>query len=406
MNIRKRQLKSKKKNNYKIAFLSHVDYNLYLFRLPVMLELKRIGWEVYAICPKGEVSDRFDNLGIKHIEYKIERKNINPFREFKTLIELYKILKSLDLDILHTFTYKPNIYGTIAGRIARIPIIINLIEGLGSLYVEDNFKNRVLRYIVETMSRIAYKLSDKCIVMNSDDVEYLVHKKILPKDKAILIKSAGIDVDDFSPVKVNRQIIDKLKLELGLKSDQVVVLMISRLLIHKGIIEYLKAAEILKEKFREKVEFLLVGSFDMGSPYNIQEEVLKDFIERKIIKFLGWRNDVKELLALSDIFVLPSYREGVPRTLLEAGAMEKPIVTSDAIGCREVVENGKNGFIVPVKDYKTLAEKIEILIINECIRREFGKKSREKVVNEFNIKNIVRDYLNLYNYLLNEKYKN
>ncbi|MEM3509509.1 MAG: glycosyltransferase family 4 protein [Nitrososphaerota archaeon] len=389
-------------NMYKIAFLSHLDYNLYLFRLPIMLELKRLNWKVYAICPKGNVSDKFKELGIEHIEYEIERKSLNLLREFKVLFNLYKILKPLNLDILHTFTYKPNIYGTIVGKLAKVPVIINLVEGLGSLYVENNLKNRILRSIVENLSGFAFRLSNKCIVINSDDMNYLVSKRILPKEKGILIKSVGIDTEEFDPEKINIQKIESLKEELMLRSNQVVVLMLSRLLIHKGVLEYFKSAEILKEKYGDRVEFLIAGDFDSGNLYNIPEEILKDFIERKIIKFLGWRSDIKELLYISDIFVLPSYREGIPRTLLEAGSMRKPIITTDTVGCREVVENGKNGFLVPVKDHISLAKSIEILINDKNKRKELGEYSRKKVIDEFDIRKVVKQYLNLYNYLLNE----
>lgn len=397
-------LETKKNKITKIAFLSHVDYSLYLFRLPIMLELKRQGWRVYAICPRGSISDKFKEFGIEHVEYKIERKSLNPIKEIKVLLDLYNVLKSLNLDILHTFAYKPNIYGTIAGKLAKVPIIINLIEGLGSLYVEDNLKVRILRTIIENLSKITFRLPNKCIVINSDDMNYLISKRILPKEKGILIKSVGVDTEEFDPKKINPQRIEALRKELMLGDDQVIVLMISRLLIHKGILEYFKSAEILKEKYGDKVEFLIAGDFDPGNPYNISKEILLSFIERKIIKFLSWRNDIKELLAISDIFVLPSYyREGIPRTLLEAASMKKPIITTNSVGCREVVEDGKNGFLVPVKDYNSLAKSIEILINDENKRKEFGEYSREKVIKEFDVRKVLKQYLDLYNSLLNER---
>jgi len=389
--------------NIKIAFLSHVDFNLYLFRLPVMVKLVEEGWEIYAICPKGRVSERFKDFGIKHIAYDVERKSLNPFKEIKTIYNLYKVLKPLDLDILHTFTSKPNIYGTLAGRLARVPIIINLVEGLGSLYIENNFKARLVRNIMELLYSFAFRLADKVIVINPDDMNYFIDKRILPSQKAILIKGVGIDTEDFSRANVNKNSVKDLRIELNIDKDQVVVLMVARLLVHKGVLEYLKSAEALKQKYNNKVEFLLVGDFDLGNPYNISNEILQDFVSRGIVKFLGWRDDIKELLALCDIFVLPSYREGIPRTLLEAASMGKPIVTTNTIGCKEVVENGKNGFLVPIKDYISLAKSIEILVNNEDIRRAFGEYSREKVIREFEIRKVVEQYLKLYNDLLNEK---
>jgi len=370
-----------------------------------MLKLKEQGWDVYAICPKGDVSEKFNDLGITHIDCRIQRKSLNPIIELYTIYELYRKLEPLKIDLLHTFIHKSNIYGTIAARLAKIPIIINLVEGLGSLYVEDNLKNKFLRKIVEILLSLAFRLSDKCIVINPDDMNYLISKRILPEEKGVLIKSVGVDSEEFNPQKVDSQRIKALRKELNLRDDQVIVLMLSRLIIHKGILEYFKSAEILKGKYRDNIEFLIAGDFDPGNPYNISREILQDFIERKIIKFLGWRNDIKELLAISDIFVLPSYREGIPRTLLEAGSMGKPIITTDAVGCREVVEDGKNGFLVPVKDHISLAKSIEILINNEDMRKAFGEYSREKIIREFEIEKVVEQYLKLYNDLLSEKKK-
>jgi len=386
--------------NIKIAFLSHVDFNLYRFRLPVMVKLVEEGWEVYAICPKGRVSERFKDFGIKHIAYDVERKSLNPFKEIKTIYNLYKVLKPLDLDILHTFTSKPNIYGTLAGRLARVPIIINLVEGLGSLYIENNFKARLVRNIMELLYSFAFRLADKVIVINPDDMNYFIDKRILPSQKAILIKGVGIDTEDFSRANVNENSVKDLRIELNIDKDQVVVLMVARLLVHKGVLEYLKSAEALKQRYNNKVEFLLVGDFDLGNPYNISNEVLQDFVSRGIVKFLGWRNDIKELLAIADIFVLPSYREGIPRTLLEAASMGKPIVTTNTIGCKEVVEIGKNGYLVPPKDIKALEEAIERLILDYDLRKNFGNYSREKAIREYDLKKIVTRYTDLYKSLL------
>jgi N,N'-diacetylbacillosaminyl-diphospho-undecaprenol alpha-1,3-N-acetylgalactosaminyltransferase len=384
----------------KIAFLSHVDFNLYLFRLPVMVKLVEEGWEIYAICPKGRVSERFKDFGIKHIAYDVERKSLNPFKEIKTIYNLYKVLKPLDLDILHTFTSKPNIYGTLAGRLARVPIIINLVEGLGSLYIENNFKARLVRNIMELLYSFAFRLADKVIVINPDDMNYFIDKRILPSQKAILIKGVGIDTEDFSRANVNENSVKDLRIELNIDKDQVVVLMVARLLVHKGVLEYLKSAEALKQRYNNKVEFLLVGDFDLGNPYNISNEILQDFVSRGIVKFLGWRDDIKELLALCDIFILPSYREGIPRTLLEAASMGKPIITTNTIGCKEVVEDGKNGYLVPPKDIKALEEAIERLILDSNLRKNFGNYSREKAIREYDLEKIVIRYMDLYKSLL------
>lgn len=161
----------------KIGFLSHLDLNLYLFRLPIMKRLVEEGHKVYAICPKGDKFELFECHGIHAIEYKIQRSSLNPFKEIKAIYNIYKAIKPLDLDLLHTFTAKPNIYGTIAAKYARVPTIINLVEGLGSFYIEDTFKNRVIRTVIEKLYTVVFKLSDQVVFVNSDDPKYLEEKE-------------------------------------------------------------------------------------------------------------------------------------------------------------------------------------------------------------------------------------
>jgi N,N'-diacetylbacillosaminyl-diphospho-undecaprenol alpha-1,3-N-acetylgalactosaminyltransferase len=385
-----------------IGFLSSFDYNLYLFRLPIMIKMVEKGWKVYAICPNGKVSSKFNNYGIEHININLKRKSLNPFYDVYTIYKLYKILNRLNIDILNTFTSKPNIYGTFAGRLSKTPIIINLVEGLGSFYIEDNKKAKLIKKIIEILYALIFRLSNKVIVINPDDMFYLINKRILQEKKAFLIKGVGVDTNEYSRENIDYKIIKNLEKDLNLNHNQIIVLMVSRLLIHKGVLEYIKAAEILKEKYKKNVEFLLVGDFDPGNLYNVSKDILDSYLKKGVIKFLGWRDDIKELLALCDIYVLPSYREGIPRTILEAESMGKPIVTTNTIGCKEVVENEKNGYLVPIKDVQALSDAIEKLILDSDLREKYGNYSRQKAVNEYDIKIIIGKYMELYNILLNE----
>jgi len=356
----------------KIAFLSHLDLNLYLFRLPIMKELVKKGYEVYAICPKGEVFDKFSEYGIKAIAYEIDRGSLNPFKELKSIYNIYKAIKPLQLDIIHTFTAKPNIYGTIAARFARIGVIYNLVEGLGSFYIDNDLKSKMVRFIIELLYKKVFKYSNLVFFVNFDDPKYLVQRNIISQKKVKVIKSVGIDTNEFKPIQKPQ-------------NKKPIVLMIARVIKDKGVEEFIKAANLLKDK----AEFWYVGDIDKGNKNAFNPEW-------KNVKYLGFRSDIKELISKCDIFVLPSYREGVPRTLLEASSMAKPIVTTDAVGCREVVEDNKNGFLVPIKDYKTLANKIEILIDNPKLREEFGKYGRIKTKKEFDIKVVVKKYIEVY----------
>ena len=365
----------------KIAYLSHLDLNLYLFRLPIMKELVNMGNEVFAICPEGEFFEKFYDYNITPISYKIKRESLNPFNEISTIQSIKKILQDINPDILHTFMHKPNIYGNFSGA----KNIINTVTGLGSFFIHNDLKSKFVRSIIENLYKYSTKNAKKVIFQNSDDLNYFVNKKIIPKDKAILIKSSGVDTDFFQPQPKN----EKLLKELNIKSSKPIVLMIARVIRDKGVLEYIKAAEILKDK----ATFLYVGNIDKGN----KNAFNPDF---KNVKYLGFRKDIKDIISIADIVVLPSYREGTPRTLLEAGAMGKPLITTNAPGCKEVVKDGYNGFLVPVKDSKILAEKIKILIEDKNLRKKFGYNSREYIKKEFDVKIVVKKYLELYNNVL------
>jgi len=372
-----------------IGFLSHLDLNLYLFRLPIMKKLIEDGHKVYAICPRGEKFEAFKEYGIEPIEYDIQRSSLNPLKEIKAIYNIYGAIKPLNLEILHTFTAKPNIYGTIAGKLAKVPTIINLVEGLGSFYIEDTQKNIMVRTVIEKLYKLVFLLSDRVVFVNSDDPKYLESKRVINTSKIHIIKSVGIDTEIFNPKLVSFETMNKLRSQFNLE-NKIVVLMVARAIWHKGIREYYEAAMQLAEN--REVQFLLVGDIDEGNPSSAN----KEFLNNGKVLWLGHRDDIVELTAMCDIYVLPSYREGVPRTLLEAASMAKPIITTNTVGCREVVKNGENGFLVPIKDSKKLAKKIEYLVKDENERKIMGENGRILAVKSFDIKEIVEQYMTLY----------
>ena len=374
----------------RVGFLSHLDLNLYLFRTPIMQALLQKGVEVYAICPKGEYNEALRQLGCEVVNYDIERQSLNPFKEKKAIENIYKAIKDLHLDMLHTFTAKPNIYGTFAARKAGIPTVLNLVEGLGSFYVRNNLKNRVVRTIMERLYKRAFLQSDGCVFVNGDDPQYMVNHGIIEPQKVKIIKSVGVDTRKFDITNFTKEDIQKKKKELNIE-NRLVVMMIARAIWDKGIKEFYESAAILKKK-HSNVEFVFVGDTDEGN----HSCAGKSFLNDGSVKWLGHRDDIASLLAASDIFVLPSYREGLPVTLMEAASMSKPIVTTDTVGCREIVEDGLNGYLVPVRDTNTLSEKLNVLINNADLRIEMGKKGREKVEQEFAIEKVVAQYMKYY----------
>lgn len=373
----------------KIGFLSHLDLNLYLFRLPIMIKLFEEGHDVYAICPKGDKFDLFESYGIRAIEYKIQRSSLNPLKEMKSIYNIYKAIKPLNLDILHTFTAKPNIYGAMAAKMAKVPTILNLVEGLGSFYIEDSLKNRIMRTLIEQLYKLVFKFSDQVVFVNSDDPKYLEEKKVITSHKITIIKSVGIDTNEFNPDRINEDEVALLKSTLGVE-DKIIVLMVARAIWHKGIREFYEAAALLSKN--KNVQFILVGDIDEGNPSSAN----KVYLNKGDVLWLGHRDDVLFLTAMSDIYVLPSYREGIPRTLLEAASMAKPIITTDTVGCREVVKTGENGYLIPIGDSFALAKKIEYLVEQPDKRKIMGENGRIRAIEEFDIQNVVKQYIELY----------
>lgn len=365
----------------KIGFLSHLDLNLYAFRLPVMLELKRLGHTPIAIAPEGEYLQKIREAGIEVAPYEIERKSLNPMKEIRAIQNIYETIKPLKLDILHTFTAKPNIYGTIAGRLAGVPKIINLVEGLGSFYLEEDLKSRLVRSVIEALYKRVFRLSNAVMFVNSDDPDYLINNGIVEPSKVIKINGVGIDTTEW-----------RRKSEA---KEPLTVIMIARLIRHKGVLEYLRACQNLKAKY-PTVRFVYVGGEDMGNPSGLKKEIFEKFDG---IEYLGERSDIKELLENSHIFVLPSYKEGLPRTVLEAMSMEVAVVGADACGTRDVVRDGQTGLLVPIKDVEALESAIEKLLTDEVLRKQLAKNGREVCKKEYDIKPIIKAHLKVYGLL-------
>lgn len=385
----------------KIVFLSHTDSNLFRFRLPVMLALKEKGHEIIALIPKGEDFDKFAPLGIKAIEYHIKRSSLNPFSALNSIQEIASILKEMRPDIVHTFMLKPNIFGAFAAKIAGIPYVINSLTGLGSFYIQNGAKAKIFRFIIESLSRVSFQISKKVLFQNQDDLNLFVEKGLVNINKTVLIKGSGIDTKTFLPYSENERTMIKNKLldsiDPTISKDCVLILMIARAILHKGVKEYYASAKILKDKNPNYV-FLYVGGVDLGNISPINEAFLKS---SDAVIYLGERKDIKELIGACDVFVLPSYREGIPRTLLEAGSMAKPIITTNAIGCREVVNDGENGFLIEIANIHSLTKAIEKLCDNKELQKKFGLASREKICKEFSVDSVVQEYLSLYDQILN-----
>ncbi|MDR0664958.1 MAG: glycosyltransferase family 4 protein [Helicobacteraceae bacterium] len=365
-----------------IVFLSHFDGNLYLFRLPIMRALARSGWRVVALVPSGEYSAKFAEFGVEHIDYKINRSGLNPFAEAAVIFRISKALKKIKPDILQCFTAKPNIYGAIAGKIAGVKNIYCAVTGLGSFFADNSLKSKALRAIILFGYKICAKLCVKILFQNNDDLNLFVDKKIAKKYKVLLIGSSGVDINYWrkSPEAKN--------------DNAIAVLFVGRLIKHKGIFELLEAARNLKRKFGEKIKFIIVGGGDKGNLFNASGEAFSEY--ESIAVFEGEQKEVKPYYDRADIFVLPSYREGMPRAVLEAQAMSLPVVTTDAIGCRDAIENGVTGILVPVGDAEAIEKAIERLVADKTLRKKMGEAARERAEKLFDVNIVIKRYLTLY----------
>lgn len=385
----------------RVVFFSHLDRNLYRFRLPLMKQLVSEGAHVYAIAPQGEVAGRFQGHNVEFIPFEINRKTFNPLAGLSAINRLSAVLKKIRPDVLHTFTLRPNVYGALAGKRAMVPIIICTVTGLGSLYVEGaGFKGIAARAVVNLATRFALRKVSAVIFQNPDDRRYYLEHRLCRLDQARLIISSGVDLEEFSLERVPQERRDHLRQRWGIPSDEIVVTMIARLVAPKGVGEFLQAAERLKGRAR----FVLIGEPDPGNPSSFSWEELSEYTEKRIVVALGRQENIPEWLAVSDIYVLPSYyREGVPRTILEAMAMGLPVITTDAPGCRETVIDGQNGFLIPPREVQALVRALNSLIDSVELRTRMGKRSRELAVERFSSEKIVDQYLSLYNQLLLKK---
>jgi glycosyltransferase involved in cell wall biosynthesis len=363
----------------KIAFVCNTAYPLYLFRLGVMKRLTA-SHDVYCVAAADERVQDLRRAGLEFIEVRIDRRGVNPFKEAWLLWTLYRVYRREGFTLVFHFSIKPCIYGSIAAWLAGAKSVC-VITGLGYTFSVKNW----LSLTVKTLYRFAMRFPKKVLFLNSDDRATFVNRKLVRADKALVIPSEGIDLEFYAPTNVPKT-----------AETPFVFLFAGRFLWDKGLKELTEAFKRVKEK-HSHAELWLLGMVDKGNPRGIPEDTLRLWQQQGVIEYLGETNDVRPFIAQCDVAMYPSYyQEGVPRFLLEAMSMAKPIITTDSIGCRELVENGKNGYMVKPRDVDLLAKAMTQMIeLPQEQRTAMGKEGRRRAELDFAEEKVINAYMRI-----------
>ncbi len=358
-----------------IIISSNTSWYLYNFRKNTILALLDSGYRVIAVAPRDTYSDKLVALGCTFQHVPIDQGGTNPAKDLRTFAAFVSIHARYKPDAVLNFTPKNNIYSTLAAYLFSIPCINN-IAGLGFLFINESYASRVARWLY----KISQAKAKRILFQNEDDRGLFIAHRLVPACLTDRLPGSGVDLARFEVVPKN-------------DDGSVRFLLIARMLYDKGIREYVEAAKIIRGEF-SNVEFLLLGYLDVNNPSAVSQAVMQRWVDEGAINYLGTSERVEEVIAGVDCVVLPSYREGVPKTLLEAGAMAKPLVTTDSIGCKDVVDDGVNGFLCRVRDIDDLADKLRrIVLMSHDERTAMGLRSRRKIEAEFDERIVIGKYL-------------
>lgn len=360
----------------KVAIVINTSWNIFNFRLNLVKALQARGMEVYAVAPPDEYSARLQEAGCIFVPLQMQSNGSNPANELRVVNKLYQTYKKIQPDIILHYTIKPNVYGTVAAKMLGIPCINN-VSGLGTAFLNNSLVAKVARKLY----RFAFRFPNKVFFQNPDDQGLFLRFKLVKKEVCEVIPGSGIDTGRF--VSNGRQP----------GENPFTFLVISRLLYDKGIVEYIEAVKLLKEK-GITARFQLLGAPDAGHRRGIPLDLIQEWIDTRAVEYLGTTDDVLPFIQEADCIVLPSYREGTPRTLLEAASAAKPIVTTNVPGCKHVVEEDVNGFLCKEKCAQDLAEKMEKMFrLDAAALESLGRNSRKIAVEKFDERLVIDRYL-------------
>jgi glycosyltransferase involved in cell wall biosynthesis len=359
----------------KVAIVLNTSWNIYNFRMNFLSALKQKGYEIHTIAPVDDFTPRLVEMGCIHHPLKMDSRGANPIKDSALIFELWSIYRKVRPDIILHYTIKPNVYGTLAASILKIPVINNVC-GLGTVFLKDNLVSAVAILLY----KIAFRFPRKIFFQNPEDLKLFVDRGLTPSNVADLVPGSGIDLQKFKPSIYQR-------------NKKFTFLLVSRLITDKGVMEYISAVKRLKTQGID-AHFQILGPKDPEHKRGIQLPIIEEWIKTDTVEYLGSTTDVRQYIEKADCVVLPSYREGTPRTLLEAASCGKPIIATDVPGCHQVVQHNFNGFLCKIKDEVDLAEKmLAMSLLSDETLKMFGENGRRKMESEFSEGIVIEKYL-------------
>lgn len=363
-------------NSNNIVIVANTAWSIFNFRHGLLLRLLNDGYRITVIAPYDSFSEKLKIIGCGVVDLPMSAKGANPLEDIKLMTVLYRLYRKIKPNFIIHYTIKPNIYGSLAAKLAGVPSLA-ITTGLGYTFVNDNLVARIARHLY----KFAFRFPKEVWFLNEDDRQTFLNYRLVSESKATLLHGEGVDVSHFSPMPMVRE------------DGAVTFLLIARMLWDKGIGEYVGAAKIVREKYPD-ARFQLLGACDVPNPSIISREQISEWEAEGIIEYLGTTDDVRNMIANADCVVLPSYREGIPRTMLEAAAMAKPLIVSDAPGCKDVVIDGKTGLLCKVKSRDSLTAALESIINqSQQERLEMGAAGRDFILENFDESVVIKRYV-------------
>ena len=370
-------------NTKKLLMIVNEDRFFLSHRKEIALAAQKAGWDVTVVCKDTGRRREVEDLGLKMLELPINPTGMNLRQELKTFWFLYTLYKKNKDSVIHHVGLKDILWGGLAAKLTGVRGVVNAVSGLGAIF-SGNKIGITAKGILAVMRFSNCRKRVKVIFQNHEDRNLFLQHRVVTEDQIAFIKGSGVDLNEFKYVPEP-------------ESETLKVVFTARMVKEKGVIEVIEAAESLRKEYEGRVEFWLCGRLAVNTDA-VSKEELESRCDGKYIKWLDFQKDIKSILEQCHIMVFPSYyREGVPKSLIDACAVGRPIVTTNSIGCKDVVDDGVNGFLIPVKDSEALVQKLRILIEDKALRVKMGKAARAKAEQEFALENVIKKHLEIYN---------